>query len=159
MEALRDWILSICVAAVAASLVKIIAPSGGIQRTMKIISAVFMLCIIISPLIGKVSFDFGKELDRIQITSSSEFSESIEEQTDIYTKAQLKNLMEAYLQKEGIERAHISIIMERDENSQISVIKADVYVEDEFLPLTSAAKQNIEKELGFEVMFYSYNGS
>lgn len=159
MEALRDWILSICIAAVVASVVKIIAPSGGIQRTMKIISAVFMLCIIISPLIGEVSFDFEKELDKVQIPSGSEFSESIEKQTDIYTKAQLKKLMETYLQKEGIERARIGIIMERDENSQISIIKADVYVEEEFLPLVESAKQNIEKELGIEVMFYSYNGS
>lgn len=159
MEALRDWILSICIAAVVASVVKIIAPSGGIQRTMKIISAVFMLCIIISPLIGEVSFDFEKELDKVRIPSGSEFSESIEKQTDIYTKAQLKKLMETYLQKEGIERARIGIIMERDENSQISIIKADVYVEEEFLPLVESAKQNIEKELGIEVMFYSYNGS
>ena len=159
MEALRDWILSICIAAVVASVEKIIAPSGGIQHTMKILSAVFMLCIIISPLIGEVSFDFEKELDKVQIPSGSEFSESIEKQTDIYTKAQLKKLMETYLQKEGIERARIGIIMERDENSQISIIKADVYVEEEFLPLVESAKQNIEKELGIEVMFYSYNGS
>ncbi len=159
MEAIRDWILSICIAAVAASIVKIIAPSGGIQRTMKVISAVFMLCIIISPLIGEVSFNFEKELDKVQIPSRSEFSESIEEQTDIYTKAQLQKLMETYLQKEGIERARISIIMERDEDSRISIIKADVYVEDEFLHLTEKAKQNIEKELGIEIMFYSYNGS
>ena len=66
MEAIRDWILSICIAAVAASIVKIIAPSGGIQRTMKVISAVFMLCIIISPLIGEVSFNFEKELDKVK---------------------------------------------------------------------------------------------
>ena len=159
MEALRDWILSICIAGVVASVVKIIAPSGGIQRTMKIISAVFMLCIIISPLIGEVWCVLEKEFDEVQIPDGSEFSEVFEKQTDIYTKAQLKKLMETYLQKEGIERARIGIIMERDENSQISIIKADVYVEEEFLPLVESAKQNIEKELGIEVMFYSYNGS
>ncbi len=157
MEALREWVLGICIAAVAASIVKIISPSGGMQRTMKVISAVFMLCIIISPLIGEVSFDFDAESYAVEIPDSSELSERIEEQTDIYTKAQLKALIETYLKREGIERAHISIIMERDENSQISVIRADVYVEDEFMHLTQQAKQNIEKELGAQIMFYSYN--
>ena len=140
MEALREWVLGICIAAVAASIVKIISPSGGMQRTMKVISAVFMLCIIISPLIGEVSFDFDAESYAVEIPDSSELSERIEEQTDIYTKAQLKALIETYLKREGIERAHISIIMERDENSQISVIRADVYVEDEFMHLTQQAK-------------------
>ena len=157
MEALREWVLGICIAAVAASIVKIISPSGGMQRTMKVISAVFMLCIIISPLIGEVSFDFDAESYAVEIPDSSELSERIEEQTDIYTKAQLKALIETYLKREGIERAHISIIMERDEHSQICVIRADVYVEDEFMHLTQQAKQNIEKELGAQIMFYSYN--
>lgn len=158
MDTLREWITGICVAAVAASAAKIITPSGSMQRTMKIVSAALVLCIIISPLIGEVSFNFGDELDSVYIESSGELEKTAAEQTERYTEAQLKTLIEPYLKKYGIERAEISIIMERDENMRISLICAEIGISAGDMPCAASAEKNIEQELGIETMFYSYNG-
>ncbi len=157
MDAVRTWIIGICAAAVAASIARIITPSGGVQRTMKIISAVFMLCIVTSPLIGEISFDFSKELDAVSIPQSSELSDTVMQQTEVYTQSQLKSLMESYLKKYGIERARISIIMEREQDMRISIVRAEAGVSEEYMSLVPEAKKNIEQETGIEIIFYSYN--
>ncbi|MEG1760821.1 MAG: hypothetical protein RR115_01530 [Hydrogenoanaerobacterium sp.] len=60
MDALREWALAVCAAAVAGSLVCLLCPAGEAAKAYKVTVSVFLLCVILSPVItGVLGSDWG----------------------------------------------------------------------------------------------------
>lgn len=56
MMAVRDWALTVCIAAVAGSLVRMAAPEGATQKVLNLTVSLFFLCALVSPVLtGAVS--------------------------------------------------------------------------------------------------------
>ena len=61
METLRAWALSVAMAALAGGLVWLLAPKGSVQKALRTLIAVFLLCAFLSPFFTRG----GIELDWI----------------------------------------------------------------------------------------------
>ena len=60
MESLRTWALSIAMAALAGGVVWLLAPKGGVQKALRALIAVFLLCSFLTPFFtrGGVNLDW-----------------------------------------------------------------------------------------------------
>lgn len=50
MEMIKNWAFSLCVAAIVGSVMKMLLPDGGLQKTFKTVLCVFFLCVMLVPL-------------------------------------------------------------------------------------------------------------
>ena len=154
MASLREWILSICIAAVVASIVKIVAPSGSMQKMMRVVSSAFILCILLLPLIGNVTFDINEYWDNIAVPiANGGLAKQAVAQTFEYVEGRIGERVEASLKKIGIENAKVNIIMDTNGDGSISIIQADIYVCEKDMDKTPAARDYIQSWLGGYVQF------
>jgi len=60
METLRTWALSVAMAAMAGGLVWLLAPKGSVQKALRALISVFLLCAFLSPFFahGGISLDW-----------------------------------------------------------------------------------------------------
>jgi len=60
MEQLRTWALSVAMSALAGGLVWLLAPKGGVQKALRALIAVFLLCAFLSPFFtrGGINLDW-----------------------------------------------------------------------------------------------------
>jgi hypothetical protein len=65
MDAIKSWAVTICLAALAAGIAGIIAPSGKMEKVYKFAVSLFFLCCMLVPLfsikgisLGKISLDY-----------------------------------------------------------------------------------------------------
>ena len=68
MQTLRTWALSIAMAALAGGLVWLLAPKGGVQKALRTLVAVFLLCAFLSPFFMRGGVNLDWILPEIQET-------------------------------------------------------------------------------------------
>ena len=78
MEALRQWGFSLCVAALACSLIRMLLPRTSLTRTLQVALSVFFLTVLIQPL---WKAELAEEIS-IRSTSGMEEAERIAETLD-----------------------------------------------------------------------------
>ena len=120
MESIQNWAFSLCIAAISGSVINIILPECQTQKTFKIVSCVFFMCAVISPL---------KDIDLSAINGYFE-TESIYNEHKIsefdavsseYIENQIIDTTKELLEGEGISAKEISVEINISENGGIEV--------------------------------------
>ena len=145
MQAVKEWAVGMCAAAIAGAVVKVLTPSGSLEKSVKTVVAVFLLCAMILPFCGSKTASqryISTDFDEAELTEQA-LNNEISRQTAQY----LKNSIEKILDKNGISYGDVVIDMELKDET-VSVGKITV-----IYPDTDArtVQTIIKKELGAEV--------
>ena len=80
MNYVREWAAIICFASVACTMLELLSPSGKMEKMMRFVFGAFMICAMITPLIGivdTINLDF--KIDHQKNTEVCDFTEKLNE--------------------------------------------------------------------------------
>lgn len=124
MEALHLWVTGLCSAAIICAVVTLLTPSGAMEKSVKSVVSVFLICMIILPFF-KEKLTFSNNSSNI-LDESSNTAESMNNEVRMQTESYLKNTVEEVLNKNGISFREVVIDMEMTDNS-ISIKSVTVF--------------------------------
>lgn len=124
MDALRNWALAVCVAAVAGSLAYLASPSGALQRVYKITISVFFLCAMLSPVLtGVLESGWEPEISGSQPVQEQpgELQSTVEEQVKGSFSLAVKELAAGELALLGVTAQEILVNVNTDGDGSIFI--------------------------------------
>lgn len=130
MTTLSSWILSICIAAVVASIFRLVQPNGNMQKMMQNVIAIFILCVMILPLTGGITFD----LDDLDLDLQNEqqvptnLQNTVENQLKSEMSTQISESVRQSLQKFEIYNAEIYLNINISDDLSISINRLEITI-------------------------------
>jgi len=103
MEQLRTWVLSVAMAALAGGLVWLLAPKGSVQKALRALISVFLLCAFLSPFFrrGGISLDWIlPEISNTPITPALE--DTVSRQLKTAVEEEIASRIQSVLDERGV---------------------------------------------------------
>lgn len=142
METVRTWAMGICTAAVISAAVTALIPRGSLEKSVRAVVSVFLICSIVSPLIAYK----GSYINESSIFIEEETEAALYDEIARQTENQIKRAVEDVLRKNGIQFEKVDIQLELKEEeivvTSVSVINTNT--------ASQNVKQLIMQELGIE---------
>lgn len=151
MTSIKTYIFSICLAAIIASVVQMLLPSGSSSKVMKTLIAIFFLCVIIAPFSGTLKlendlFVMNKPASFEMKTLSDAMYKQIEEAAAIKIKENINNSIMAC----NINNAKISIFMDTTASGRITISKVEIYLNKADMSRKTLVENVIKRQLGLD---------
>ena len=119
MDALRDWAVSICVTGICSTVVLTLSPSGALEKTLKVVATVFMICCIAVPLAGNIALNGGlagiKSGGAVEIDAAA-VNDSVEKSVVEEARRRLILTAKELLEKSGEESPAVGMDLTVEEN-------------------------------------------
>jgi len=128
MEQLRTWALSVAMAALAGGLVWLLAPKGSVQKALRTLIAVFLLCAFLSPFFLRGGIDLDWILPEMQgspITPALE--DTVARQLKTAVEEEIAKRMQAVLDVRGLA-GQITLDTSIWPDGSIEIVTAQVFV-------------------------------
>lgn len=161
MQFIRSWLLSFVFAALAGTLVHLLAPNGATKHSMKIVVSIFLLCSICSPLASLRNVDFRlPALDEAAVSAQAQPLEStaLRQAADALEQA-IYNIILQELEAQDIKFEEIAVTADILDNNSIGITKAFIRVAAQQTINTqslTAIEQRIRNESGMDVKIELY---
>ena len=121
MEALREWAVALCGAAVLCAGAGIIAPDEKQNRRLRMILASVMLCAVVLPLARLTACDVRYDIADEPFRPDSRLCSAIEQQTASAVSGAVQELVSDCLEDLSVEAEDISVVMDISEDGCISI--------------------------------------
>ncbi len=115
MDGLKQWALTLITGGLAAGIAVAITPKGGAAKTLKMVAAVFIILVMISPLVNRdITDGFLPAFNEYTVESNEE--ENMKEYMVSVCREQIKNEIENTAKEMGtnIESAEIEIYIDNE---------------------------------------------
>jgi hypothetical protein len=156
MQTLRDWALTVALSALAGGIVWLLTPRGSVQKAVRTVVAVFLLCAFLSPVFTHA----GKPLDWVlpqavdEVPTILGFDETISKQMQAAVEAELCRRIEQVLEAHGLDLGKTKIIVLThilsDGSIEIVTAKAAVPVGTDITELKAELKAQTELDVEVE---------
>lgn len=151
MDAVRDWAIGLCLAAVACTMLQMLGPKGGMGRIFKILIAAFFICCLCMPLLKLKSLE-NLTLPQLDgAVSSDQLQEQVNSQLSRQIDVSLKKVADETLENYGITAAKVAAETDTSEDGGIYITRITLYLDKQNIAKAIAAKQVMEQRLGTEV--------
>ena len=126
MDTLLSWAQGLVFAAIAAGIVCFISPDSAIDKAVKTVAAVFMLCALVSPLaeLKDVNFE-GAFSEEAEDVNSDELLLEIYEEAELLTV----KCIEETLEKEGVRAVSVRVKKKSAEDGAEYICGAEAVIE------------------------------
>jgi len=103
IETLRNWALTVALAALAGGIVRLLTPKGSVEKAVRTVVAVFLLCAFLSPVFnrGGASLDWILP-DMAQPPTLASFDREVSRQIQGAVEAELRGRVEGVLAERGL---------------------------------------------------------
>ncbi len=119
----QSWALAVVICSVVCCVTELLITNTRLEKTVKFVLGVFMIGVMILPLNNIVSDIAGID---IAVPENAEEFREISEQRETMLKKELSLLVNKTLKNKGIEPLKTKIDMDIDDESGISIIKAEI---------------------------------
>jgi len=152
MQSLRTWALSIAMAALAGGIVWLLAPKGGVQKALRTLLAVFLLCSFLTPFFtrGGVSLDWILP-DILDTPVTPALEDTVARQLKTAVEEEIAKRINAVLSKRGAA-GQISLDTSILPDGSIEIVTAQVLVPQGTDTRGLAAAIKAETELDVEIV-------
>jgi len=128
MSTLRTWALSVAMAALAGGVVWLLAPKGNVQKALRTLIAVFLLCAFLTPFFSRTGVNLDWILPDIQSTPEiSALENTIVRQLKTAVEEELAKRIEAVLAGRNVS-GQISLDTSIWPDGSIEIVTAQVLV-------------------------------
>ena len=148
MVGVYSWATAVTVCSVIACIVEILTGNSSLEKTVRFVLGLFMLCVIIAPLINIVT-----QIGSMDIAPEYEYEEDdyqIKETEIKILKTRIQQLVEKTLAENDIKPVVTLITINIDEKQSIESIQAAITLQSEDAEMVSAAEELIRNKLGIE---------
>jgi len=154
MNEIKSWLFSVCAAAIAAGVFKMLIPEGSNRRLLQMLTGVFMLSVIVTPLLGGVKPDLPPTVLQEKDEGLSSLEETIRDRLLDTAEAAVKHKISAILLDQGIKNAKIIIKMDTGADKRISIKQIHIYIDQEDAAKTQSVNDGIKQEFNMNAEFY-----
>lgn len=127
METIHSWALGLCSAAVIGSVAAVLSPSGTLEKSVKTVIAVFIICAVVLPFF-KENFALHSYLST-DFDNSDSVCESIGSEVCSQTEKYFKNAVSEILERNGISCRDMIIQIETEDDTvnvkSVTVVSPD----------------------------------
>ena len=103
MQPIRTWMLTIALAALAGGIVWLLVPKGSVQKAVRTVVAVFLLCAFLSPLLNRKGIDFALLLpEESAAPTIPGFDETVSRQLQAAVEQELTRRISGILESQKI---------------------------------------------------------
>jgi len=158
MMQLKDFVLSVCFAAVAISVIDMLMPSGKMKGVMKTVTGAFFLLTVLMPVTSGISI--GTEDVYIEKSSYEQIDSlysAVMDRLETGTREHIEAEIAKIATELGITQIKIEINMDRTQDRRISINKADIYIGKEELEKAGLLEEKVRKELGIDIFVQDRN--
>ncbi len=148
MEGVYSWATAVTVCSVIACIVEILTSNSSLEKTVRFVLGLFMLCVIIAPIMSTVT-QFGSMDFETEYKYDEDYDGMKEAQVKIL-KSEIGRLVEKTLTENDIKPIVTLITVDIDENDSIESIKAAVTLENADKEKAATAEELIRNKLGIE---------
>ena len=148
MNEIKSWLFSVCVAAIAAGVFKMLMPEGSNRRLLQMLTGVFMLSVIVTPLLG------GVKVDLPPAVMQDDLEETIRDRLLDTAEAAVKHKISTILLEQGIKNAKIIIKMDTGADKRISIKQIHIYIYQEDAAKSQSVNDVIKQEFNMNAEFY-----
>ena len=150
MEAIKSWALIICFASVACTMLEIITPDGKMEKMMKLVFGVCMLCAIITPLITTLkNIDISLKANDYEY-NIKEYKNEFDTKINEVAIDKIKDLVLNELSLINIKPRKIDVFMDMKDKDCISIKEITVTLDKQNLNKQEEVKKVIEEKLGIK---------
>lgn len=144
METVKQWALTVAVAAVVGAIVNMLSPKGSLGKSVRTAVSLFMLIAMLSPFVREVDFSDFLSLSSAQY-SENDISETVKEEMKASVEARIHKILSAC----GINSADVSIDITVDKGT-VTVGRIEIDA-DGSAESMKAAEKRIKDEIGTDV--------
>ena len=128
MSSLRAWALSLAMAALAGGLVWLLAPKGSVQKALRALIAVFLLCAFLSPFFARGGIHLDWVLPDMQAAPvTPALEDTVSRQLKTAVEEEIAKRMQAVLEERGLA-GQISLDTSIWADGSIEIVTARVLV-------------------------------
>ena len=152
MSAVREWAQIICFAVLACTILENLLPAGNMQKMMRFVFGLFLICAIITPafrLKEKITLKNNRPQHAHQ--EIYEFSQKLGEQEVEIAAEKLKNLAVQTLAEIDVQAEKIDVFMDTREPDSISIVKLKVYLNRKDKQKKEEVRRRLEEKLGLTI--------
>lgn len=152
VDNVAQWATVICIAAVVCMLFELLSPNGNMEKIMRFVLGLFMLCAIVIPLTQMV-FNINIDLSQIDSNSinQSEVIDKVNSQSVDIGKETVISLVKQCLAEQNAEAKKIEVSMDKKEDNSISIVLVTVYLDDIYKEDIVNIKTKLQDKLGIDV--------
>ena len=151
IESLRNWALTVALAALAGGIVRLLTPKGSVQKAVRVVVAVFLLCAFLSPLLsrGGTSFDWILP-EMAEPPTIAGFDEEVSRQIQAAVESEIRGRVERVLAERSVE-GQIYLRTDILSDGSIEIVTAEVVVPPGTNTTGLAAQLKSETELDVKI--------
>ncbi|MDR1733965.1 MAG: hypothetical protein LBR73_03685 [Oscillospiraceae bacterium] len=150
LESLQSWAVSLALAALAGGLVWLLSPKGSVQKSLRTVAAVFLLCAVLQPVfqMGGIEDLFaGYSQEVLQPQLEAESMKQVQAALEAELEAQIGTL----LAEQGIAGAQTEIQTVPVTGGGISIQTARVVLPAGFADKAADIEAALTDKFGFEI--------
>lgn len=153
MEALKAWGTTVCIAALAAGIAGIIAPSGKMEKVYKFAVSLFFLCCLLVPLFSLKNITPDSiSLSQTGSMSNAALSSAVKEQAASVAQQNVASLVDNCCRSKGVVPVKIRVqIAFAGSSSKMSVSLVRVVLKSSDMPKQAEITDTIKNKLGIDV--------
>lgn len=158
MQQIGGWILGICFAALACTLLEMLFPGGNMQKSARLVIAAFFLCALIVPaasgLKGLKASDFMPDV-QVDASLSEGLASTINGQLLAAAQKNVERLAQNALQEIDLIPEKIRVTMDTGEDNSIVINKTEVWLDQEDKTRAYEVKTRLKSQLGLDATVYA----
>lgn len=151
MDAVHQWALGICLTVLINAVVHYVIPSGSMEKMLRLVLGVFVLCGILLPLSKTLpSLDWEMEKPTETIHDTDGFAGEVERQIFSQAEQNIKQVVIVELEKNGYPWKNVSVRMDTNEDRGIVINQVVVTLDKDALVQKEELTAHLEKTLGLK---------
>jgi len=149
MEVLRTWALTVALAALAGGIVRLLAPKGAVEKSVRVVVAVFLLSAFLSPIVTRGGASLDWVLPQLQAPPANHaLQREMAQQMQRAIEIELRNRMRHVLDSRGLDgQIYLSTSILSDGSIDIVLARVEIPHGGNTTGLAAALRH----ETGFEV--------
>lgn len=152
MSSFSQWILAMCIAAVTGGLVRMLLPSGPMERTMRWVICAFTMSCLLLPLLQSSGWEWDFSSPEAAVEPNTALVEQVEEQTRYLVERELLSEVQDVVEDEGAKLTKFHLNTDSDEPSGIDITKAEVVLRSSDAERCGRVRARLEEKLGLTVL-------
>lgn len=113
MEPIKNWAFSLCITAVTATIVQMLAPKGNMEKVIRMTTRIFVLSVLVAPVF--MNFDFKNYVDTtVELKTANyanQFSLAADEMLKKELSVQIGEMIKTELEKAEVFPNNVSVSM------------------------------------------------
>lgn len=158
MDFLKSWGITVCMAALAAGIAGIIAPTGKMEKVYKFAVSLFFLCCLLVPLFSLKHITLGSiRIDERSIKADSSMDATVSEQAKSVAELNVSNLIQSCCRSVGTAPERIDVQVAYT-GGKMSVHSIEVILKASEKKKQSIVREAIKNKLGLDAIVSTETG-